>query len=175
MRDLLWGTKNQRITAMATVQMLNQRIKDMNLLWNRDPRTGIIDYQDWMQAGEQLDLAIRDHCIFNSDARYYDVEDFLYERIQNRCYPASWKVEWGRYQERCALNYEIHPRPFRSPQSEVQRAALSRRAHWSALPPQLRRQTGFRQPPQIVRPNRRQPTTRVDRIEKWDDLMRPIR
>lgn len=60
----------------------------------------LIDYQDWLQAKKQLKLVIRDYHIYNSNARYYDVKNFIWERIQNQNYSFSWKVEWERYQKK---------------------------------------------------------------------------
>ncbi|EFW14148.1 predicted protein [Coccidioides posadasii str. Silveira] len=62
--------------------------------------------QDWVQAGRQLDLAIQDYYIYNSDARYYDVEDFIWEKTQKRHYLDTWRIEWERYQREIGRNHK---------------------------------------------------------------------
>ncbi|PGG95515.1 hypothetical protein AJ80_09951 [Polytolypa hystricis UAMH7299] len=104
MLALLWGSSRERADAMNMVQKQNSKLRDINSKSGRQRNMGLIDYQDWVQAGRQLDLAIRDYYIYNSDARYYDVEDFIWERTQKRHYPDSWRVEWKRYQREIERN-----------------------------------------------------------------------
>ena len=94
---LLWGSRRERVNAQEEIKRRNRRIREMNVTFNRNESIGLIDFQDWKQAGKQLDLAIRDYYVYKSDARFYDVEDFIWERMKNRHYPDAWKVEWNRY------------------------------------------------------------------------------
>ncbi|EEP83058.1 predicted protein [Uncinocarpus reesii 1704] len=98
MRTLLWGPEVERERAAEAIEQLNQRAREINTKYRRQSAMGLIDYEDWTQAGGQLDLAIRDHHLYRSDARFYDVEDFIWERIANKQYPESWSVNWDDYQ-----------------------------------------------------------------------------
>jgi Zn ribbon nucleic-acid-binding protein len=94
MRKCLWYGQRERESAKRVIRRLNEEIRTFNTTHGREEERGMIDESDWSNAGRQLDLAIRDKCLYNSTARFEDVRDFIWERIQNRLYPAFWEVKW---------------------------------------------------------------------------------
>ena len=94
MRKCLWYGQRERESAKRVIRRLNQEIRTFNVAHHREEESGMIDEPDWSNAGRQLDLAIRDKCLYNSTARFEDVRDFIWERIQNRTYPTFWEVKW---------------------------------------------------------------------------------
>lgn len=109
MKIMLWGNYPERQLAKQVIRGLNEEIRDFNIAQNRDRECGVIDDIDWTIAGRQLDLAVRDKCLYNSTARFEDVRDFIWERIQNRTYPEDWEVTWQDFEDkisRRSANFE---------------------------------------------------------------------
>jgi hypothetical protein len=109
MKKILWGNHSERQSAKQAIRGFNEEIRDFNEAQNRNRECGAIDDIDWTIAGRQLDLAVRDKCLYNSTARFEDVRDFIWERIQNRTYPEDWEVTWQDFEDkirRCSSNFE---------------------------------------------------------------------
>ncbi|QRD92159.1 hypothetical protein F9C07_2048604, partial [Aspergillus flavus] len=81
LRDLLWGSSEARRRAVRKLESLNRRISRSNRNHNHDPGTAVIKIANWRNAGEQLDLSVRDYYYFYSTARFEDVQDFIWERV----------------------------------------------------------------------------------------------
>lgn len=109
MKKMLWGSHPERQSAKQVIRGFNEEIRDFNVAQNRNRECGVIDDIDWTVAGRQLDLAVRDKCLYNSTARFEDVRDFIWERIQNRTYPEDWEVTWQDFEDkisRRSANFE---------------------------------------------------------------------
>jgi hypothetical protein len=100
MKKMLWGSHSERQSAKQAIRGLNEEIHEFNVVQRRDQVCGVIDDIDWAIAGRQLDLAVRDKCLYNSTARFEDVRDFIWERIQNRTYPEDWEVTWQDFEDK---------------------------------------------------------------------------
>ncbi|EED21215.1 hypothetical protein TSTA_084460 [Talaromyces stipitatus ATCC 10500] len=100
MEQLLWGDHSERQSAKERIDQVNEEIRAFNITCNRNEECGTIDGIDWIRAGRQLDLAVRDKCFYNSTARFEDVRDFIWERIQNRTYPEAWEVTWYKFEDK---------------------------------------------------------------------------
>ncbi|KAE8334234.1 hypothetical protein BDV24DRAFT_156981 [Aspergillus arachidicola] len=70
---ILWGTIEQRKAAKQNLESLNSREFDVT-------GVGCIE-------------AVRDYHIYESTARFEDVRDFIWERIQSMKYPTCWRVK----------------------------------------------------------------------------------
>jgi hypothetical protein len=91
--SLLWASNDRREWAKEQLISMNIAIDRQNeTKLNRPPGTGCIEVHNLHRAGIQLDLAVRDVKFYRSTARYEDVRDFVWERIQNRNYPESWAI-----------------------------------------------------------------------------------
>ncbi|KAE8554681.1 hypothetical protein EYB25_003222 [Talaromyces marneffei] len=97
---MLWGSHSERQSAKQAIRGLNEEIREFNVVQRRDQVCGVIDDIDWAIAGRQLDLAVRDKCLYNSTARFEDVRDFIWERIRNRTYPEDWEVTWQDFEDK---------------------------------------------------------------------------
>lgn len=109
LRDLLWGSSEARRRAVRKLESLNRRISRSNRNHNHDPGTAVIEIANWRNAGEQLDLSVRDYHCFHSTARFEDVRDFIWERVQNMNYPTDWEVMYCDFEqeiERTASYYD---------------------------------------------------------------------
>jgi hypothetical protein len=97
MRNILWN--RDREAACERIRKINLRIGQYNdqTITERPLNTGKIDLINWTQAGIQLDLAVRDACLYNSHARFEDVRDFIWELILQTGYPMEWAVTYGDY------------------------------------------------------------------------------
>ncbi|QMW31575.1 hypothetical protein G4B84_006956 [Aspergillus flavus NRRL3357] len=73
--SILWGTIEQRKAAKQNLESLNSREFD-------DTGVGCIEVENWFNAGDQLEKA-----------RFEDVRDFIWERIQSMKYPTGWRVK----------------------------------------------------------------------------------
>lgn len=97
--SLLWESNDQRERAKEQLISMNIAIDRQNeMKLNRPPGTGCIEVHNLHRAGIQLDLAVRDVKFYRSTARYEDVRDFVWERIQNRNYPESWAITRRQFQ-----------------------------------------------------------------------------
>ncbi|KAJ5491940.1 hypothetical protein N7453_010037 [Penicillium expansum] len=107
--SLLWESNDQRQRAKEHLISMNIAIDQQNETeLNRPSGTGCIEVHNLHRAGIQLDLAVRDVKFYRSTARYEDVRDFVWERIQNRNYPPSWAIT--RHQFQCHVTkFEIKP------------------------------------------------------------------
>ncbi|KAE8423651.1 hypothetical protein BDV36DRAFT_279163 [Aspergillus pseudocaelatus] len=92
LRLLLWGNDQYRIAAADILDSLNIEIDVQASAWDHGLGTGFIEVTNWMKAGDQLRLALRDVHIYGSTARFEDVRDFIWERIRINNYPAEWRV-----------------------------------------------------------------------------------
>ncbi|KAE8407128.1 hypothetical protein BDV37DRAFT_280387 [Aspergillus pseudonomiae] len=92
LRLILWGSDQDRITAADILDSLNIEIDARSFEWDHGLGTGFIEVANWYKAGEQLRLALRDVHIYQSTARFEDVRDFIWERIQINNYPTEWRV-----------------------------------------------------------------------------------
>ncbi|KAJ6001636.1 hypothetical protein N7499_008830 [Penicillium canescens] len=97
--SLLWESNDQREWAKKQLISINTAIDRQNeTKLNHPPGTGCIEVHNLHRAGIQLDLAVRDVKFYRSTARYEDVRDFVWERIQNRNYPESWAITRRQFQ-----------------------------------------------------------------------------
>ncbi|OJJ66318.1 hypothetical protein ASPBRDRAFT_200952 [Aspergillus brasiliensis CBS 101740] len=92
LRLLLWGSEEDRITAADTLDSLNIEIDVQSTEMRQPLGTGFIEVDNWRNAGSQLRLALRDLHVYRSTARFEDVRDFIWERIQRNNYPTEWRV-----------------------------------------------------------------------------------
>ncbi|CAG8908523.1 unnamed protein product [Penicillium egyptiacum] len=101
--SLLWASNDQRAWAKEQLISINIAIDRQNeTKLNQPPGTGCIEVHNLHRAGIQLDLAVRDAKFYRSTARYEDVRDFVWERIQNRNYPESWAITRRQFQRHIA-------------------------------------------------------------------------
>lgn len=97
--SLLWESNDQRAWAKEQLISINIAIDRQNeKKLNQPPGTGCIEVNNLHRAGIQLDLAVRDVKFYRSTARYEDVRDFVWERIQNRNYPENWAITRRQFQ-----------------------------------------------------------------------------
>ncbi|KAL4919587.1 hypothetical protein BDW62DRAFT_209554 [Aspergillus aurantiobrunneus] len=81
---LLWGSCMQRREVKGQLQRLNfYKFSRSSVGW--------IEVENWWNAGDQLEKAVRDYHIYGSTAYFKDVQDFIWECIHNIKYPSSWR------------------------------------------------------------------------------------
>lgn len=98
---VLWGSENEREGARIQLRAINEEIQIKNLReFSTLPGEGGIEVENWYKAGHQLKLAVRDALYYNSTARYEDIRDFVWERIQNRHYPNNWRVNRSDFEQK---------------------------------------------------------------------------
>lgn len=94
MAQILWGSSDERQNAREQLREMNEYINTRINSVNGDfEGSGNIPVENWFQAGEQLDLAIKDAVNFRSTARFEDIRDFICELIKNFSYPQDWRVQ----------------------------------------------------------------------------------
>ncbi|PYI00194.1 hypothetical protein BO71DRAFT_424599 [Aspergillus ellipticus CBS 707.79] len=86
MHAILWGNSAQRETAKDNLESLSRRsFGGFGVGW--------IGTENWFNAGNQLEKAVRDYHVYGSTARFEDIRDFIWERIRNMKYPTNWRVK----------------------------------------------------------------------------------
>lgn len=100
-KRIFWGSENEREGAKIQLKAINEEIEVKNVreLFTL-PGEGGIEVENWYEAGHQLKLAVRDALYYNSTARYEDIRDFIWERIQNRLYPINWGVKRSDFERK---------------------------------------------------------------------------
>ncbi|KAF4218564.1 hypothetical protein CNMCM5878_004813 [Aspergillus fumigatiaffinis] len=86
---ILWGNRAQREMAARELRQLNMQIDATTGNFG----LGIIETSNWYNAGEQLFKALRDFHMYGATARFEDVRDFIWERIQVMNYPTDWRIK----------------------------------------------------------------------------------
>lgn len=101
---ILWGSQNEQEGAKVSLQKLNHEINSKNCTrFRQRAGVGCIEIENWLRAGVQLSLAVRDAYYYSSTARYEDVRDFIWERIKNRHYPTSWRVKRSDFEQQVSI------------------------------------------------------------------------
>lgn len=104
------GSDNEREGAKIELQAINGEIEIKNLReFSTLPGEGGIEVENWYEAGHQLKLAVRDALHYNSTARYEDIRDFVWERIQNRHYPNNWRAKRSDFEEKVGWHRRSTP------------------------------------------------------------------
>jgi hypothetical protein len=162
-KKILWGSENEREGAKIQLKAINEEIEIKNLReFSTLPGKGGIEVENWYQAGHQLRLAVRDALYYNSTARYEDIRDFVWERIQNRHYPNSWRAKRGDFEQKfrwhrrsIPSNREIDPDDGAYAEQQLQ----SRSARRQTIRPgqeghtyRVTRSQTRQNPPQAIRP-----------------------
>ncbi|THC92164.1 hypothetical protein EYZ11_008379 [Aspergillus tanneri] len=80
--SLLWGDQPEREVAAMRLRDLNLDIRAVTGFFG----LGIIEIQNWYNAGQEL-----------FKARFEDVRDFIWERIQIMHYPTEWRVKFDDF------------------------------------------------------------------------------